>query len=155
MRFVHGAFLSTAIVCLTASCYSTKVNTPQDEEDVFAGTSLDPNAAPVNEAPPPKNAKEPDREFIKDMLRRSADQAAKCNVEANAGPRSNVYVNVTFTRNGRVSKIDVAPPHRDTPIGDCVQRAFEGIFVTGWQSNESVTMERIVDFNKKAQDPTP
>ncbi len=155
MRFAHGAFLTAAVFCLTAGCYSPKINTPDEEEDPFAGTTLDPNAAPVNEAPPPKNSKEPDLDFIKDMLRRSADQAAKCNVDANAGPRSIAYVTVTFTRNGRVSEIEVASPHKDTPIGDCVKRAFDGIFVTGWQSKESVTMERKVDFDKKAQDPTP
>jgi hypothetical protein len=155
MRLAHGDLLTAALVCLTAGCYSPKINTPEDEEDPFAGTTIDPNAASVNEAPPPKNSKEPDLDFIKDMLRRSADQAAKCAVDANAGPRSIAYVNVTFTRNGRVSEIDLAAPHKDTAIGDCVERAFEGIFVTGWQSKESVTMERKVDFTKKAQDPTP
>lgn len=156
MRFVRsGALLIGAVCCLSAACYSPTVKTPDQEEDPFKGTTLDPNAGPVNEAPPPKNPKEPDMDFIKDMLRRSADQAAQCDDEANAGPRGIAHFDVTFTRNGRVSEIVVHPPHEGTPIGDCMKRAFEGIFVTGWKDAGSVTVEQKVDFSKKAQEAAP
>ena len=150
-----GAFLLSAVFLLSAGCYSPDVKTPaNEEEDLFEGTSMDPNAGPVNEAPPPKKATEPDMDYIKDMLRRSAEQAAQCDGEENAGPRGTATVEVTFRFNGRVSDITVYPPHEGTPIGACVKRAFEGIFVTGWSGDPlEVKVERKVEFGKKEQEP--
>lgn len=149
-----GALLLSAAFLLSAGCYSPEIKTPDDEDDPFKGTTVDPNAGPVNEAPPPKNPTEPDMDYIKDMLRRSADQAAQCNVEENAGPRGTANVDVTFTPNGRVDDITVYPPHEGTPIGACVKRAFEGIFVTAWEGSDTVKVSRKVDFSKKEQEPT-
>jgi len=142
-----------AVLFLATGCYSPDIKTPDKEEDPFKGTTT--GEGPVNEAPPPKNAQEPDMDYIKDMLRRSADQGAQCNVEANAGPRGTLSLDVTIKPNGRTGEITVYPPHSGTPIGECVKRAFEGIFVPGWAGENSVKVERKVDFAKKEQDPTP
>ncbi len=144
--------LFVGIIFSLSGCYSPKVNAPDAEEDPFAGSTMDPNSAPVNEAPPPKNATKPDMDFIKDMARRSADQAAQCAVDENSGPRSVATLEITFKPNGHVGDITLHPPHEGTPIGDCIKRAFDGIFVTGW-SGSSVKIERKVDFEKKAQEP--
>lgn len=154
MRFARSALAIGCVLALSAGCYSPKVNTPDNEDDPFEGTTMDPKSAPVNEAPPPKNATEPDMDFIKDMARRSADQAAKCDATENAGPRGVATLEVTFKPNGHVGEITLFPPHEGTPIGECVKRAFDGIFVTGWKG-EPVKIERKVDFSKKVQEPTP
>lgn len=156
MQFDRLAILAVgAIVGLSVGCFSTNVRVPRNDDDPFKGTTLDPNSAPVNEAPPPKNPQDPDMDYIKDMLRRSADQGAKCDNKEIKGPRDIAHVEVVFTPNGRVDKVTVRPPHEGTPMGNCLARAFEGIFVTDWQGSESVTLEQPIDFSKKKQEALP
>ena len=148
-RVRSAAILVPTLFALSAACYSPKVNEPGKEEDPFKGTSMDPNAGPINDAPPPKNAKEPDMDFIKDMARRSGEAAEKCIIEpANTGPRGEARVQVTFEPTGQSSDIIVMPPHEGTPIGDCIKRAFVGVFVTSWEG-EAVKVDQTVDLSGK------
>jgi len=155
MQRAFGAIYLAASICLSTGCYSVKINMPEPDEDPFAGTDLAATKVPPNEAPPPKNSTDPDIDFIKDMLRRSAEQAAKCDDPDNKGPRGIASVTVTFANNGRVTSTVVAPPHAGTQIGACITRAFDPIYVTSWTKKNSVTMNRVIDFDKKKQDPTP
>ncbi len=155
MRIARSGALLLSAACLISGCYSPEVKTPDNEDDPFERTSMDPNSGPVNEAPPPKSITEPDMDYIKDMLRRSAEQAAQCDVEENAGPRGSATVDVSFKPNGRVEDITLYPPHEGTPMGDCIKRSFDGVFVPAWEGSDPVTVERVVDFTKKKQEPTP
>ena len=88
-------------------------------------------------------------DFIKDMARRSGEQAAKCaNEPANTGPRGEATVQVTFEPTGQSGEIVVFPPHQGTPIGDCMKRAFVGVFVTGWEG-DAVQVDQKIDLSGK------
>ena len=155
MRSVCCVFVFASVFCLVGGCYSPKVPQADKDEDPFAGADVNKTEVPTNEAPPPQNSVLPDLDYIKDMLRRSAEHAARCNTRENPGPRGIATVTVTYRNNGRLESVDVAKPHFGTMIGDCVQRAFEGVIVTSWTDKRTVTLDRIVDFDKKVQSPTP
>lgn len=130
-------------------CYSPKINAPEPEEDPLAGTQVDPVAlAAMNKPPPPKNQTDPDMDFIRDMTRRGGEQAQLCAVPDNAGPRGTASVSVTYGPNGHVTKVLVLAPHANTPIGDCIRRAFEPQIVTGWQG-EPVTIDQKVELKDR------
>ena len=154
-RLLQAFAVTTTFAWIATGCYNPRVKDPGDEDDPFKGTNLSDKSGSANEAPPPKSARKPDMEYIKDMLRRSADQAAKCDNSEVQGPRDVARVTVSFRPNGHISEIVVSSPHEGTAMGECIRRAFDGVIVTSWEGEETVTIDREVDFSKKEQGPTP
>jgi len=57
-------------------------------------------------------------------------------------------VDVTFEPVGHTGKIVVHPPHADTPIGNCIARAFSGVHATPFKG-EPVIINQKVEFKAK------
>jgi hypothetical protein len=93
-------------------------------------------------------------DFLKDLAGRSAKQAAQCDSPENAGPRGDAIVDVTFEPVGHTGNVVVHPPHADTPIGNCIARAFTGVSATPFKG-AAVVINQKVEFKPKPATPAP
>ena len=87
-------------------------------------------------------------DFLIDMAGRSGRQALKCDAPEIKGPRDTATVDVTFEPTGWSGAVVVHKPHEGTPIGECIQRAFEKVPVTNFKGS-AVTLTQTIDYAKK------
>jgi hypothetical protein len=151
MRPAKPAALVAALSWTLAACspIGTPETPPTEKNPLDEAPPADPEAvAARGKPPPPVNQEAPDMDFLRDMTRRSAEQAAKCDVPSTAGPRETANVDVTYETSGHVEKVVVHPPHAGTAIGQCMERAFEGAIVTNFKGG-SVTINQKVQLARK------
>ncbi len=134
------------VLLLAGACHTRGARSPDYEDPLKNAPPVDKEALEaMNRPPPPPSQEEPDLEYFKDLSRRSAKQAAMCDVPANTGPRGIAEVDLSFEPAGRIGKIVVHSPHEGTPIGACVARAFEGVPSTPFKG-EAVVIQQSVEF---------
>lgn len=157
MRFATSLVpVAAALLTTLVSCYSPTIKPPKAEEDPFAGTESDPADRPIRDtAPPPADQSAPDMDAINSAADRLTRDAAKnCNNTQYAGPREIASVEIVFMPNGHAEEAKLAAPHANTPIGECIKQTYKSAIVPPFKG-DPVTVERKVDFTKKAEPAKP
>ncbi|HQP38089.1 MAG TPA: hypothetical protein PLI95_23055 [Polyangiaceae bacterium] len=141
------AILFAVAAAALSACSPISAPKPAEEANPLEG-SKPADVSHVGQPPPVQNQEGPDMDFLIDMAGRSGRQALKCDAPEVKGPRDTATVDVTFEPTGWSGAVVVHKPHEGTPIGECIQRAFEKVPVTNFKGS-AVTLTQTIDYAKK------
>ncbi len=139
----------------TLGCFGTQVPPQKPAEDPMAGTK------PVTKVDDPTKREDKPNErmantFDKDQtmvsIHRGGRQAAECAKIHTDGPFGEFAVQVVLDPSGKVKDAIVPPPLAGTPIGKCVETAFEHEIIPPWKGHEE-TLEGKVTLVKPDAPP--
>ncbi len=144
---MRNAILIAIAAAALGACSPVSAPKPADEPNPLEG-SKPSDVSHVGQPPPVQDQEGPDMDFLIDMAGRSGRQALKCDANEIKGPRETATVDVTFEPTGWSGAVVVHKPHEGTPMGDCIQRAFEKVPAANFKG-PAVVLTQTIDFEKK------
>ena len=153
MRVLLGT-LSLSI--LTAACFGTEVPPQKPTADPMAGAKPVGKQEDVSKREDKANARMAgsfDKVQTQVSINRGARQATECAKIHTEGPFGTFTMKVIIDPSGKVKDAQPPAPFAGTPIGKCVESAFEHELIPPWDGKDE-TLESTVTL-KKPDGPPP
>jgi hypothetical protein len=109
----------------------------------------------VEEETDAEKKREFDQKQVKMELQRATRSAESCpgvvaEQETKDHPRGEARVTLTFVEDGTVKDVNIPSPFDETPVGDCVKRAYKAVIVPPYSGGD-----KIIDWDLTLKDEKP
>lgn len=150
--------LAVILVCGAAAlgCYGTEIPPQKPADDPMAGTKpvkKTEDATKREDKPNERMSGSFDKAQTQVSINRGARQAGECAKIHTEGPFGDFTAKVIIDPSGKVKDAQLPAPFDGTPIGKCVETAFEHEVIPPWNGKEE-TLEGKVSL-KKPDAPAP
>lgn len=133
-----------------AGCFGTEVPPDKPVENPLSGTTPGGPREDVTKREDKAHERVPakfDRQQTQVSIARGARQAAECAKIHTTGPFGDVSVKLVIDNVGKISDAVIPAPFEGTPMGKCVEMAFEHEYIPPWDGPDE-TMEATVSLKK-------
>ena len=150
-------WVAVAAALAGAGCFGTEVPPDKPVESPLSGTTPGAPKEDVTKREDKAHERVPskfDRQQTQVSVNRGARQAAECAKLHADGPFGEVAVKLKIDNVGKIEDAILPPPFDGTPIGKCVEMAFEHEYIPPWDGPDEV-MDVQVMLKKPDAPPPP
>lgn len=145
------------VAIAAAGCFGTEVPPDKPAESPLSGTTPGAPKEDVTKREDKAHERVPakfDRQQTQVSINRGARQAAECAKIHTTGPFGDVTIKLTIDNVGKIADAVIPAPFDGTPMGKCVEQAFEHEYIPPWDGPDEV-MEATVTLKKPDAAPPP
>lgn len=142
--------LGCGLVALLSGCFGTEVPPDKPTDHPLAGTTAPTKVDDASKREDKAGERMPstfDKQQTQVSVNRGARQAAECAKIHSEGPFGEAAVVLIIDNKGKIEDAQLSPPFAGTPLGKCVEQAFEHESVPPWDGpdeklNATVTLKK-------------